>query len=150
MATTKIFIDFFSAAHKHRAQYGGGLGQLIAKAVGVKSNYKPFVLDCTAGLGEDAFVLACLGCRVLMLERSGEIAAALENALNCTLQTPEYKNLALSLIKTDAIDYLSHLQPRHYPDVIYIDPMFPKRKKSALNKCLSINSRGIPQPVSLK
>lgn len=134
MGATKISIDFTSAAHKYRQQHGGGLGQLIAKAVGVKSKYKPFVLDCTAGLGEDAFVLASLGCKVLMLERSSEVAAALKTALNHALQMPNYQHLKLNLINIDAIDYLMHLKSDYYPDVIYMDPMFPQRKKTALNK----------------
>ena len=34
----------------------------------------------------------------------------------------------------DALQYLNALGPQDYPDVIYIDPMFPHSKKSALVK----------------
>lgn len=127
-------IDFLSNAHLHRQKHGGGLGQLIAKAVGVKSTYKPYVLDCTAGLGEDAFVLACLGCKVHMLERSEKIADLLEDALLRLKQHEDYKEIQLTLQKMDAIDYLRSLSHKNFPDVIYLDPMFSAKKKTALNK----------------
>src|SRR3989344_1237146 len=65
-----VYVDFLTGALAHRRQYGGGKNQLIAKAVGIKPNVTLSVLDVTAGLGRDAFVLATLGCDVLMCERS--------------------------------------------------------------------------------
>jgi hypothetical protein len=53
----------------HRRKFGGGRGEAVAKAVGIKGDYLPDVVDATAGLGRDAFVLASVGCRVRMLER---------------------------------------------------------------------------------
>ncbi|WP_263458299.1 class I SAM-dependent methyltransferase, partial [Erwinia amylovora] len=70
-----IFVDFFSGAMAHRRKFGGGRGEAVAKAVGIKSGYLPDVVDATAGLGRDAFVLAALGCRVRMLERNPVVAA---------------------------------------------------------------------------
>jgi len=63
-------IDFLSTKMKYRRQHGGGVKQLIAKAVGIKGKYRPTIIDVTAGLGKDAYVLASLGCTVHMLERS--------------------------------------------------------------------------------
>ncbi len=62
----------------HRRKFGGGRGEAVAKAVGIKGDYLPDV-DATAGLGRDAFVLASVGCRVRMLERNPVVAALLDD-----------------------------------------------------------------------
>ena len=73
-----VKVDFVEGAVAHRRLFGGGSGQMIAKAVGVQSGVRPTVLDATAGLGRDAFVLASLGCRMTLIERQPLIAALLE------------------------------------------------------------------------
>ena len=70
-----IFVDFVGGAMAHRRKFGGGRGEAVAKAVGIKGDYLPDVVDATAGLGRDAFVLASVGCRVRMLERNPVVAA---------------------------------------------------------------------------
>ena len=66
-----IHIDFISGDLAHRQKYGGGRGQSIAKAIGLKQGTPPpSVLDATAGLAKDAYVLACLGCSMTLVERS--------------------------------------------------------------------------------
>lgn len=129
-----ICVDFISGKYAHRRKYGGGKSQLIAKAVGLKSLKCPSVLDLTAGLGQDAFVLACLGCSVTMIERSPIIAALVEDAINRATNDAFFSTLKFQLIISDSIDYLKTLSQEHYPDVIYIDPMFPARTKTALVK----------------
>lgn len=128
-----ISVDFLSGKLKHRYQFGGGRGQLIAKACGVKSNFKPSVLDLTAGLGQDGFVLASLGCAVTLLERSPIVAALLQDGLERANHEAWFKALSLNLSVTDAKLYLQELR-EDFPDVIYYDPMFPESKKSALVK----------------
>ena len=66
---TKISVDFVSGANAHRHKFGGGKGQAIAKAAGLNKGATPSVLDATAGMGKDAFVLASLGCNVTLVER---------------------------------------------------------------------------------
>ncbi len=56
-----IFVDFVGGAMAHRRKFGGGRGEAVAKAVGIKGDYLPDVVDATAGLGRDAFVLASVG-----------------------------------------------------------------------------------------
>ncbi len=129
-----VSVDFLSGKAAHRRQYGGGKGQLIAKAMGLASLKSPDVLDLTAGLGQDAFVMACLGCKVQMIERSPIIAALVQDAINRAAEAPDFSTLKLSLTVMDSQRYLEQLSPEHYPDVIYIDPMFPSRTKSALVK----------------
>lgn len=126
-----ITVDFTSGATAHRRQYGGGRGQLIAKAVGLKKGECPRVLDATAGLGQDAFVLACLGCEVTMIERSGVVAALVEDALVCAKEDVDVARL--TLVHADAIDYLKTQSGRDY-DVVYLDPMYPTDNKTAASK----------------
>ena len=80
-APKPVQVDFVGGKAAHRRQYGGGKSQLIAKAVGLKTGVKPRVLDATAGLGGDAFVLAGLGCDMLMMERHPVVAALLQDGI---------------------------------------------------------------------
>ncbi len=132
---TSISIDFIKGANAHRHQFGGGRGQAIAKAIGLKSGVTPSILDATAGLAGDAFVLATLGCPLTLLERSPIISCLIENAIERASLNNDFQAIleqGFQLINTDANTYLSNTDKR--PDVIYIDPMYPDRKKSALVK----------------
>lgn len=136
---SRIAVDFSAGANHHRRLHGGGRGQLIAKAIGIKSgNILPTVLDCTAGLARDAFVLASLGCEVRMCERSPLVRTLLEGGL---ARGKTVDDLALheilarmQLLSDDAREYLSALEEFDRPDVVYLDPMFPERRKSAAVK----------------
>lgn len=130
-----IYVDFISGAMAHRRQFGGGRGEAVAKAVGIKGDYLPTVIDATAGLGRDAFVLAAIGCKVTMFERHPVVAALLDDGLNRAYQNVEIGNWLidrLSLIYSNSLDKLSDITDK--PDVVYLDPMFPHRQKSALVK----------------
>jgi 16S rRNA (guanine1516-N2)-methyltransferase len=126
--------SFIDGAVEHRRRFGGGKGQLIAKAVGLNRNCTPRVLDATAGLGRDAWVLACLGCPVTLLERSPVIALMLESALREARQS-EQAEIAhrIALHQVDAHAWLG-TQPEASVEVIYLDPMYPHRDKSAAVK----------------
>lgn len=92
-------------------------------------------MDATAGFGLDAYEMACLGCRVTLVERIPEMAQALARGLALAWQTvPDSHPVhRMNLVEADAIDWLSRLQaPR--PEVVYIDPMYPQRRKAALGK----------------
>lgn len=89
------------------------------------------IIDATAGWGRDAAVLASFGADVLMLERQAMMAALLADGL---ARRSENNLSKLSLLHTDAKQYLLTLPEADYPDVIYIDPMHPTRQKSALVK----------------
>ncbi len=127
--------DFLSGKADHRRKFGGGKGQLIAKAVGLRPGITPNVLDATAGLGRDAFVLACLGCNVTLLERSPVVAELLQAGLKQAVRAEEVAAIIdrMSLINADSIEWLS-TQNTAVADVIYLDPMFPERDKSSLVK----------------
>ena len=110
--------------------------ELLARAVGFKG--KPLsVIDMTAGLGRDAAVLALLGCHVTAIERHPVVFALLEDGLRrarLAPDTPDALAERLTLIHADACDYLDALPADALPDVIYLDPMFPERTRSALVK----------------
>lgn len=127
-----LYIDFVAGKMAHRFKEGGGKRQLLARAVGLGKN--PLnLLDVTAGLGQDAFVLAYLGCSVTMVERSPVIGALVEDALQRIRSVDELNKLAITLVIADARNYLRKLED--LPDVIYLDPMFPvDEKKTALAK----------------
>jgi len=130
-----IFVDFVGGAMAHRRKFGGGRGEAVAKAVGIKGDYLPDVVDATAGLGRDAFVLASVGCRVRMLERHPVVAALLDDGLRRGYQDAEigsWLQERLQLIHGSSLAELANLTPR--PDVVYLDPMFPHKQKSALVK----------------
>ena len=138
-----VSASFQSGKTGHRLKFGGGKGQMIAKAVGLNKGVTPQILDATAGLGRDAFVLASLGCEVRMLERSPIVAELLRGALQENLSTANLDNEDLvtlqdilsrmSLIECDATGWLNE-QSEVVADVIYLDPMYPHREKSSLVK----------------
>jgi len=110
--------------------------QLIARAVGFKG--APLnVIDATAGLGRDAFLLACLGCNVTAVERSPVMATLLADGLDRASVDPAVGPILrerFRLVRGDAREMLATLAESAPPNVVCIDPMFPHRTKSALVK----------------
>ena len=130
-----IFVDFVGGTMAHRRKFGGGRGEAVAKAVGVKGRYLPDVVDATAGLGRDAFVLASLGCKVRMLERNPVVAALLDDGLARGYRDAEigpWLRERMTLLHASSLTALSELSPK--PEVVYLDPMYPHKQKSALVK----------------
>ena len=90
-------------------------------------------VDATAGLGEDSFILAAAGFSVLMCEYNPVIAALLRDALDRARTDPDIGEIArrMELREGSSIDILESLGWK--PDVIYLDPMFPAKKKSGIS-----------------
>ncbi|WP_412460595.1 class I SAM-dependent methyltransferase [Pseudomonas sp. SC11] len=130
-----VRVDFVEGQAAHRRLFGGGSGQMIAKAVGIAQGVRPRVLDATAGLGKDAFVLASLGCQMTLIERQPLIAALLEDGLARGRSDAEVASIIerMHLLTGNAIAHMGGWQGEA-PQVIYLDPMFPHRDKSALVK----------------
>lgn len=132
-----VHVDFTSGAVAYRRYFGGGRNQPLARAVGLKGGVTPTVVDATAGLGRDAFVLANLGCVVRLIERAPIIAALLRDGLRRAERAPDIGLLVmerLHLIVADGRDYLLKLAENQWPDIVYLDPMYPSRHKTALVK----------------
>lgn len=130
--TGGILVDFMSDTLTHRRQFGGGRGEAIVKAIGVKGVQLPTVLDATAGLGRDAFVLASVGCNVQLLERHPVVYALLEDGLERAYKDAElgeFFKAHLTLLPSGDLVNVKIL-PQSV-DVIYLDPMYPHQQKSA-------------------
>lgn len=135
-----VRVDFSDGRLNHRVA-DDPKHQNLVRAVGLnkiaaRAGATPRVLDATAGLGKDAFLLAMTGCSVQMLERSGIVHAMLADGLQRALATDRVTaNTAvavaasrLSLRRGDLLELGDSL---NRVDVVYLDPMFPARNKSA-------------------
>ncbi len=122
----KLFVDFQAQGLLYRKRHGGGKKEPLARAVGIKANSRPSILDTTAGLGIDSYILAGLGCQVRMIERSPLLVALLQDGIiRAGIDNPV-------LLQGDSARLIT--QPENLTDTIYLDPMYPHRNKSALNK----------------
>ncbi len=137
-----VEVDFGAAAMRHRRR--GGQNELLGRAVGIGRRDALRVIDATAGLGRDAFVLADLGCSVRLCEREPVIgallAAGLERARTdadpwlaaCARRMALHRGDARALPAAALNDV----------DVIYLDPMFPPRgKRAAVKKEMALFQR---------
>ncbi len=119
----------------YRRRHGGGTGQALARAVGLRGGARPEVLDATAGLGRDGYELAGLGCRVTLVERIPAVHALLRDALARAARSDPATCARIQLLCRDARTLLAELaagDPGARPGVVYLDPMHPPRDKSAL------------------
>jgi 16S rRNA (guanine1516-N2)-methyltransferase len=105
----------------------------LAQALGRKTRT---VVDATTGWGQDCLHIFRMGYEVLCMERSPVMAELLADGFNRMAEQDWMQKLNLQpprLLTGNAIDLLTALETQ--PDCIYLDPMFPpKRKKSALAK----------------
>lgn len=122
----------------HRVTNGRLQHEMLVKAaksdkVGRKA------IDATAGMGEDAFLLAAQGYEVTLYEQNPVVAILLKDALRRAKKHPVLKDIAarMKLVEGDSVECMSKLLDP--VDVIYLDPMFPARQKSSLiNKKLQL------------
>lgn len=123
-----LVVDFAAGTQAHRLRFGGGRGQDIAKAVGLNKTGHVELLDATAGLGRDAFVLAGLGCSVQMIERHPVVFELLKDGLERASLVTDIDPVInrMTLIHADSTSV-----GRQQVQVIYLDPMFPESDKSA-------------------
>lgn len=128
-----FIVDFVGGAVGHRLRSGEGRGQALAKAAGLKNGKTPRIVDATAGLGRDAFLLASLGAEVTLIERSPGMHALLADAIaRANAEGGIYREITsrMTLLHGDS----RTLIPTLSPEVVIIDPMHPPRHNSALVK----------------
>lgn len=134
--TRPLHVDFVDGATGFRRLSAQSRKQPLARAVGVKGS-PPTVVDATAGLGRDAFLLACLGCNVTMLERSPVLHALLADGLKRAAGASAAMDAVLARMTlhfADARTFLSEPPTARRPDVVYLDPMYTPAKRSAISK----------------
>ena len=108
---------------------------LAARIKGAQVGESPLrAVDATAGLGEDALLLAAAGFEVMLFERDPIIAALLADSLRRAREHPQLADAAsrMHLAGADSVEAMPAIDPA--PDVVYLDPMFPERRKSAAVK----------------
>lgn len=136
-----VRVDFVGGKMGFRRQRQEATPDLV-KAVGIKPGIRPLIWDLTAGLGQDAFILARQGCVVRMFERHpivhALLADGLERARAAAAEGDEELGAILQRMTLLAVDSHEILAapalPQgmgEKPQVIYIDTMFPERSKSA-------------------
>ena len=125
--------SFIAGSILHRLKYGKGRGRNLAKAVGMKSNKNRTIIDATAGLGYDAFILASLGANVTLIERSEKIHKLLHEGIK---EAKEYGGYISSIANRMHLIFgdSKTIIPQLSPQVILVDTMYEDKKKSALVK----------------
>lgn len=149
LARDKMVLRADIARELRRLRPGALARELLVRAARIKQAEGPVhAVDATAGLGEDALLLAAAGFTVDLYERNPVIAALLEDALRRARAVPELAEVAgrMRLAGSDSIAALREMaacardgEVRQVscgarPDVVYLDPMFPERRKSAAVK----------------
>jgi 16S rRNA (guanine1516-N2)-methyltransferase len=136
-----VSVDFCTGKNRHRLQFGGGLGQPLARAVNAKtlrqsSDDQTVICDATGGFGRDSLVFATLGCRVVILEQSAIVFELLKDGISRAQQDDALRDTAnrLEVHRSD-----STLLPQGWPypfapHTIYLDPMYPLKTKQAAAK----------------
>ncbi|MBM3984143.1 MAG: rRNA methyltransferase [Planctomycetes bacterium] len=128
-----VCADFAAPGLRRRLQRAGPRSEPLVRASGLRRGVALRVLDATAGLGRDAFLLAWLGADVLAVERQPVIAALLLDALERARALPDLAHAAgrVRVEVADARQVLAALAPADLPEVVLLDPMFPDLRRSA-------------------
>ena len=111
--------------------------ELLVRAAHMRGVDAPVAIDATAGFGEDSLLLAAAGFTCELYERDPVVAALLADALVRALHDPDLAPYAerMSLVPGDSLEGMRvHAEAGETVDVVYLDPMFPERTKSAAVK----------------
>lgn len=136
-----LCLDFTSGKTRHRVNEAGQGAQSLGKALGLsafrkKHGYLPSIIDATGGLGQDAWAMSSLGCKVIVLERHPIVHALLANALERASEDESSGEIAsrITISNTDAVIWLGDKNNSDLAQAIYLDPMYPARKQKADSK----------------
>ncbi len=136
-----VYVDFVGGATGYRRRSGVTRRQPLARAVGIRGD-APSVVDATAGLAGDAFLLCCLGCTVVAVERSPVLGRLIQDGLERALKSSVPVLIEVLERMTLVVDD-SRIVLRGWrgdrPDVVYMDPMYPlEAKRSPAKKEMQI------------
>lgn len=128
-------IDFADPAWQYRVKHISWRQELVARAVGLGRHQELYVVDATAGLGQDSYVLALLGAHVICIERSPVVATLLLDAVRRAQEAHLRGANRMTVVHADALDFMEQRRAEGGCDVVYLDPMYPGREEqSALSK----------------
>ncbi len=146
-----VFVDFLNGTSAYRIQKSFKQPEILLKALGAGRKRRdrdsevgfsgdsvlPILIDATAGLGEDSFLAAHHGFKVLALEKNDMVFKVLQDGITRLKKSSDPRNIrAFTNFEIKNQDFLS-LDPAvesNRADVIYLDPMFPEKNKSSLPK----------------
>lgn len=131
-----VTADFAAPAMIHRRK--AGHNELLGKAVGWRPSKQLHVLDATAGLGRDAFVLADLGCTVTLWERSPVLALLLDFAIRRAWDHADLRVRNAAQRMTLRSGDVREAPESGAFDVIYLDPMFVEARKALPGKEMQV------------
>lgn len=108
--------------------------ELLVRASRIRNVQQLSAIDATAGLGEDAFLLAASGFTVSMFERNHVVASLLADALKRGAEQPQLAPIIsrMHLIESDSILELPRLKDA--PCIVFLDPMFPAKTHNAASR----------------
>lgn len=113
-------LDFREGNYRHR---NANLGkEPLLKAIKIKQKLPHTVIDATPGVLKDSFMLAARDISVTAIERNPLIYIMVKKALDCLTTA-----LPIDYRFGDAAEWLPQLNA----EIIYLDPMYPPKKKSA-------------------
>ncbi len=128
-----LVIDFLGGKQAFRGQQANLKDEAIARACGLHKYKNLTLLDATAGLARDAWVLVNLGAKVTLNERQPMVRELLADALQrLYTQAPEFTEQ----LRLAEFAELAQAPAKSF-DVVYLDPMYPKgdrKQKAAVKK----------------
>ncbi len=132
-------VDFVNGTQGYRVAKAGQQRERLAKACGLQRGKTRHIVDATAGLGRDAFLLASLGARVTLIERSAVVRELLIDGLQRAVAADQAQTVArMRLIGADSTAWLLRVGKTARADVVYLDPMYSGRRRGAASKELSM------------
>lgn len=134
-----VYVDFIGGVVGRGRFSTFSRRQPIASAFGLRPEAPDVdVIDATAGLARDTYLLAGYGCLVRAIERSPILGAlVLDGLRRAAARGPQGMAATLgriTLLVDDSRQILANLNEPARPDVVYLDPMYPAKKKTALPK----------------
>ncbi len=130
---TKLAVDF--ADLRHRAKINQARSEMLVRACGVPNDGSAWrVVDATAGLARDGYLLAVCGATVTLVERQPVLALLIDDALTALQLANAEVHARLTLVQGESLPYLEACRAQEKaerPQVVYCDPMFPPREKTA-------------------